>query len=329
MNNKNFEVILMIDISVIIPVFRVERYIEKCIESLLEQSYQNFEMIFVDDGTDDNSIKIVETLLNKRNFLEYRIIRQKNKGQAAARNVGLKSATGEYIVFVDSDDVVHKDFLKTLINNIKDYCDMSVCSFCFIPDQKFDQLVESDNKIIELTKEEFLYSFLYRNKNFVVVSILFRRKFLLENNLWFDEKVKFSEDQMYIWKCIFSSNKTVYTYAKLYGYFLRPNSIMTASKFDVIIESSKLYKSFCDQLLLEYSDHQDICIYIYPRWSVGVLFSTAKILTKAEYRTLYKQLGGKTLFVKLLKFIDLKTFCLSFLISFSMNLSYYICRRVR
>lgn len=319
----------MIDISVIIPVFRVERYIEKCIESLLEQSYQNFEMIFVDDGTDDNSIKIVETLLNKRNFLEYRIIRQKNKGQAAARNVGLKSATGEYIVFVDSDDVVHKDFLKTLINNIKDYCDMSVCSFCFIPDQKFDQLVESDNKIIELTKEEFLYSFLYRNKNFVVVSILFRRKFLLENNLWFDEKVKFSEDQMYIWKCIFSSNKTVYTYAKLYGYFLRPNSIMTASKFDVIIESSKLYKSFCDQLLLEYSDHQDICIYIYPRWSVGVLFSTAKILTKAEYRTLYKQLGGKTLFVKLLKFIDLKTFCLSFLISFSMNLSYYICRRVR
>ena len=122
----------MIDISVVIPIFRSEKYIGKCIESLLGQSYQNFELILVDDGTDDNSINVAYNLLTKENFLNYKIIRQMNRGQASARNTGLRNALGEFIIFVDSDDIVHRDFLKILKNNLKDYCDMSILSLIHI-----------------------------------------------------------------------------------------------------------------------------------------------------------------------------------------------------
>ena len=126
----------MIDISVVIPVFRVEKYIKKCIESLINQSYTHFEIVLVDDGNDDNSIEIAINLLNIKMFSNYKVIRQVNKGLASARNIGLKQITSEYVIFVDSDDVVHKDFLKTLRDNMRKNDDMSICSFSYIKEQR-------------------------------------------------------------------------------------------------------------------------------------------------------------------------------------------------
>lgn len=318
----------MIDISVVIPIFRSEKYIGKCIESLLGQSYQNFELILVDDGTDDNSINVAYNLLTKENFLNYKIIRQMNRGQASARNTGLRNALGEFIIFVDSDDIVHRDFLKILKNNLKDYCDMSICAFRFINKQTPESLTISKCSMVELKKKEFLSLFLHRNKPFLVVSILFRKSFLLSNNLCFDENVRFSEDQMFIWKCIFASDISIYTSDELYGYFLRPNSIMTASKFNEVSRSSKMYREFCDELIRDNLEYSKICNYIYPRWCLGVLFSATKIMTWQDFKKLYCQLEGRKLFFELIKLKDKKVFCLSLLISFSMRLSYYICGRI-
>ena len=100
-------------ISIIIPVYNAEKYIKYCVESILEQTYQNFEIIAVLDGGNDNSEKILENLKNKSNKIK--IIKQKNQGAMSARKTGIENATGTYIMFVDSDDWIKKDMLENMI----------------------------------------------------------------------------------------------------------------------------------------------------------------------------------------------------------------------
>lgn len=103
--------------SIIIPVYNVEKYIEKCLESVMTQSYQDFEVIVVNDGTKDNSIEKIKKYPVK-------IITQKNKGLSAARNKGAQHATGEYLIFLDSDDYWEKDLLKEINKSLKNNPDI-------------------------------------------------------------------------------------------------------------------------------------------------------------------------------------------------------------
>lgn len=103
--------------SIIIPVFNVEKYIGKCIDSIMNQTYQDFEVIVVNDGTKDNSMNIV------KNY-DVKIINQQNQGLSAARNTGVKEAKGEYILFLDSDDSIEKDLLKELNKSLKNNPDL-------------------------------------------------------------------------------------------------------------------------------------------------------------------------------------------------------------
>ena len=101
-------------ISIIVPVYNVEKYVKKCILSLVRQTYKNIEILIIDDGTKDKSIDIIRNIKDKR----IRIIHQKNGGVSSARNNGLEHAKGEYIVFVDSDDFVAKDYIEYLYSLI-------------------------------------------------------------------------------------------------------------------------------------------------------------------------------------------------------------------
>lgn len=111
-------------ISVIVPVYNVEKYLEQCIDSLLSQTYQNFEIILVDDGSTDSSGKICD--IYKENHKNIKVIHKKNEGLGFARNTGLLYATGEYVTFIDSDDYVDKYLLEDLYNGILE-TDVDVC----------------------------------------------------------------------------------------------------------------------------------------------------------------------------------------------------------
>lgn len=113
-------IVMTIEISVIVPVYNVEKYLDKCIQSILDQSFKNFELILIDDGSFDSSGLICDKYLNLDNRVIVR--HQVNKGQSAARNVGLDCACGKYITFIDSDDWVEPQYLEFLynkINNVK------------------------------------------------------------------------------------------------------------------------------------------------------------------------------------------------------------------
>ena len=118
-------------ISIIVPVYKTEKYIERCIESILRQSYHNFELILVDDGTPDNSGQICDEYSKKDNRIK--VIHQQNSGQSVARNNAFKVATGDYYCFIDSDDYVADDLLEKLYNLLTDNnADISVVDYqCF------------------------------------------------------------------------------------------------------------------------------------------------------------------------------------------------------
>lgn len=105
-------------ISAIVPVYNSEKYVEQCIESILSQTYQDWELILVDDGSKDNSLSILQEYANRDTRIH--VIHQENKGPGIARNVGVDYATGDYIVFIDSDDRVYKDYFNLLSNKKED-----------------------------------------------------------------------------------------------------------------------------------------------------------------------------------------------------------------
>ena len=109
-------------ISIIVPVYNVEKYLCKCLDSLLHQIYQDFEVLMVDDGSQDSSGKICDKYAE--NYSHFQVIHKKNTGLGMARNTGMEYATGEYILFIDSDDYLDDDFLVKIYDTLKsNYCD--------------------------------------------------------------------------------------------------------------------------------------------------------------------------------------------------------------
>ena len=115
-------------ISVIVPVYNVEKYLELCVKSIENQTYKNLEILLIDDGSTDNSLKIALDCSNK--YDNIKVISKKNNGQGSARNVGIKESTGDYISFIDSDDIIDKNMYRDMINCITDNkLDIVECSY--------------------------------------------------------------------------------------------------------------------------------------------------------------------------------------------------------
>ena len=140
-------------ISIITPVYKVEAYLPRCVDSILNQSFQDFELILVDDGSPDQSGMICDRFAEEDNRI--RVIHQVNGGAAAARNTGLDAASGEWITFVDSDDWVHPDYLRLLFETacLND-TDVSVCKYQTVSEQS-DEFAIGEAQLSFATKESY------------------------------------------------------------------------------------------------------------------------------------------------------------------------------
>ena len=216
-------------VSIIVPVYNVEQYLDECIQSIINQSYSNFEMILVDDGSTDRSGEICDYYSD----IDDRVIavHKKNGGQSSARNTGLEIAAGKYIGFVDSDDCVEKNYLETLLDLcISNNMGMSCINYNEIIDGKKDR-EEPDGKTVELNSIKFLEEIVRRDHRFNITycvwTKLFRRDIV--EDLRFPEG-KVYEEIMYITKAVKESNGCIYKNAKLYNYRIREGST-TKSKY--------------------------------------------------------------------------------------------------
>ena len=213
-------------VSVIVPVYNVESYLEECIQSILKQNFKNYETILVDDGSTDLSGKICDRYSKK--YSNIKVIHKINGGLSSARNAGIEVAQGNYIAFVDSDDVVHQNYLKELVEiaNNQDAdlvaCDFScgeVCQWEEEVDQQLDIRL-NDDVLRKMNDKDVIVTIAW-NK-------LYDKKFFDQYGLRYPEG-KIHEDMFLTPQILHYSKKMVITNQKLYFYRQRKNSIMSAS----------------------------------------------------------------------------------------------------
>lgn len=179
-------------ISVIIPVYNTEKYIEKCLESLAGQTMQDFEVIIVNDGSTDNSKKVIKDYMKNSN-LDIRYLEKENGGLASARNYGVERALGKYISFLDSDDYLDKDLYK----NLEKYMDENIDLIKFkmkTVDEKENVIEKLDGPVFEVCSGEEGYKKLCTTDKYMdpACIYLYRREFFVENN--FKYKLRYHED---------------------------------------------------------------------------------------------------------------------------------------
>lgn len=220
-------------ISVIIPVYNVEKYVEKCVKSVLEQEFSDYEIIVVDDGSTDRSSEIVNKLY-KENGDKIKIITQKNKGLGGARNTGIENASGEYLFFLDSDDYIAKNALKDLYNQAKkEKLDILIFNALMVDESDKDLGICkgcSRNDIFNLKKYPKLLCELPGAWN-----KLYRTSLFIDNDIRYPNKVWY-EDIRTTLKLYPYAERVGYIDEIYYYYLQRENSIMQSNKSSKVIE---------------------------------------------------------------------------------------------
>lgn len=218
----------MFKISIIIPVYNVEKYLVACIESIIHQTYQNLEIILVNDGSTDNCPQICDDYAQKDERIK--VIHKKNGGLSDARNAGYEAVTGEYIAFVDSDDLIAEDCYHTLLRISVEYnADIVECDFVKFVNQ--NELIDFDstNLVEEFDTEQGLEMLIKEQLKQVVWNKLYKKR--LVNKLLF-EKGKIHEDEFWTYKVLANAKKIVKISQVLCFYRQQHESIM-AEKYNL------------------------------------------------------------------------------------------------
>ena len=228
-------------ISVIIPFYNVEKYIEECILSVLSQDYKNLEILFVNDGSTDGSAKIIEKYSKTDERIT--VINKKNGGASSARNVGMDVAKGEYLLFVDSDDFIAKNLISQLYNLSQEHnADVVSCKSLAFWDHLPLTKENTNLKIYDNKKE--LLSELLSNKNMeIAVTRRLYRKDILEG-LHFDENCIMYEDMIFLYELYLKINKLIESESILYFYRQREGSLMHAKYTDRHIDLLSVFNNF-------------------------------------------------------------------------------------
>lgn len=215
-------------ISVIVPVYNLEKYISRCIDSILIQTYHNLELILIDDGSTDNSLNVINSYKDNR----IKVYSHKNQGPGYSRNKGLKLSKGEFITFIDGDDYVSKYYLEYMIQGLKKYnSDMAVCNYS-INNLKHDTQMQCNhiaNKkdIIEMMLQDPWKS---RIANMNSGGKLVKRSLHEKYTIIFSEDKFLTEDIEYAQKCFLNAKSLTHIYNPLYVYYKRDTSLTSSSR---------------------------------------------------------------------------------------------------
>lgn len=214
-------------ISVIIPIYNVENYLRRCVDSVLNQTYKNIEIILVDDGSSDNSGKICNGYEKKDKRIK--VVHKKNGGLSEARNHGLKIATGHYIGFVDADDFIETDMYEILLNKLLTHdADIVECRYKVIGGKKNNFAYDSEIVHIFNTKSALKELILSRRLKTTVCNKLYKKE-IIENIIF--PLNKFNEDVSWTYKVFANSEKIISIDISKYNYFNRQDSIRASLKY--------------------------------------------------------------------------------------------------
>ena len=295
-------------VSILVPIYGTELYIEKCARTLFEQTYDNIEFIFVNDCTRDNSVHVLKRVLEEYPLRksQTRIIEHKeNKGLAGSRLTGLQNATGEYVWCVDSDDYVLPNYLEMLIESIKyNHSEVAICEYNLVSESGNFIRSQRLNEPKELTVIDgrTLLRYYYKDGgsvNVVAWNKIYRRE--LFNNIKF-AKGKFYEDEYLLVPMFWRIKKVSLVRKKLYNYVQRPNSIMSTPLnidkiMDIYLLKWKRIKFFSK------TDNEELymlAIQDFKNWLMSVnkeevVQKSDKLNFQKQYRQLVRKKRGITI----------------------------------
>ena len=290
-------------ISVIVPVYNVEKYLEECLLSIINQSYKNLEIICVNDGSTDNCAKILEEFAIKDPRII--VLTQKNQGVSVARNNGMRASTGEYIGFVDPDDYISEDFYLELYSILKDHnADIAWAKINFVNEKSELIRAESFYKRVAYSLAEKITL----AKHGYVWNKLYRSDFIKENNLLFEEGVLI-EDQLYLIQALYWSGVSVTTNKVSYFYRQRLGSITYNEKVLEKVDKDHLHSitriiDFAIEKKFDEKALKEVKKFIY-------ITSPNKVLEDLFNSKYFNFLGKRYFFIKKMdvifnKFLDLE-----------------------
>lgn len=239
--------------SIIIPVYNVEKYIEECIDSILVQKYSNYEIILINDCSTDKSSLICKQYAQKYDFIKY-INNKRNKGISKVRNQGLKAATGDYIIFLDSDDFYNQDFLLG-VNHILSKCNYDLLVSNFIVKKDFPEAreisdIKIDHKRINGKSHKEILEYLYIKRMINTVwRFIIKRSIITENDLYFIDDIV-HEDEEWVPKLLCKSTSIYYFDKSYYTYRIREHSITSSPSlynYECYLKVARLLCTYAEQ----------------------------------------------------------------------------------
>lgn len=238
----------MCTVSVIIPVYNVEKYIRQCLDSVIDQTFTNFEVILVDDGSTDRSGDICDEY-SKRDT-RFKAIHKMNGGSSSARNIGIDASLGECIYFLDSDDWIEKETLEVLLLNMgKNSRSIVICGYA----------ISDGSSVISKTKQEFFTNdskqiinrFIRKEYSYSVWNKLYCRKLIKENRIYFPTRIKYGEDQSFNLIYLSYCDNSIVISQSLYNYRIRKGSITN----NFSIDSLEHYKASEDLIIKAFKEN--------------------------------------------------------------------------
>lgn len=307
-------------VSVIVPIYNVEQYLERCIKSIQNQTYKNIEIILVDDGSPDNCGEICERYAvgDKR----IKVVHKKNGGLSSARNAGIAVARGEYYLFIDSDDCIAVNMVERMYSVCKhNDTDIVICGYQrFSEDEEIASIDTSKKeKLTILDKDEAMSRIYSHGVKYVVAWNKMYRKTLFDNVRY--KEGKLNEDEFTTYKLYGNSNKIAEIEDVLYFYFYNGNSITTNEKY---IVSRDLYEAF-DECIEYYTGRYPKSLHnikkayldrIISRCRMGILLNPPKYEYCNQLAKFYKE--KYKLFSKDVRGIGYKLFYISYKLYFAI-----------
>lgn len=241
-------------VSVIIPMYNAARYIERCIRSILQQTYSSIELILVDDGSTDDTFKVAQKSFEKDKRVC--IYTQPNGGVSKARNFGLSFSTGSYVIFVDADDYLDLEMIETMVATIADKFDMAICGFrrCF--ETTTEKVYNSTNKVVDyeiiMSPKEIANNY-WRLQEIGCINPpwnkIYRMSVIKDNNILFLESSTWGEDCIFNLSYISKSKEIKLMKKVLYNYVIHPNQAtkkIDKGYFDRVSRNFSVIEDFID-----------------------------------------------------------------------------------
>lgn len=264
-------------ISIVIPTYNASSFVSQCLENILSQSYKHLEIIVVDDGSKDDTVEIIKRYPVK-------LIQQENQGAAAARNTGIHAATGDYLHFMDADDLVNLDFYERLLAAILSVdADMACGGYVHERLPAFTTII-TERFLYVNTDDKMKFANVFHQGN--IWKYLYRLSFLKEHKLLFDVQLRNAHDKAFTIQAVYFSNKIISVPGAVYYYKERSNSLVTS----MLGEKKRIRKrsiAMANEYCKKFAEEHQIKVLSAPHYTTFqyTLFGVLPLLVKRVYNT--------------------------------------------